>query len=292
MGYIKIRLTKVFAVGAVLTLCLTGCGVRNGSDNSGLKSSAEENISKESQKKQREKGEGSERGEGEGVDVTKVPENTVSTKTGNMVEAAAYTENGIPIYEAGNKNAIKAYLAKLPDKYLSYQKAKELGIIRGIRRANDLTKKQKSYFEKQWMSFYSRTKESNDIVEGKYDKDKGTVYKDAVVIVDYTIEGAPIYCYVSYDNGKYYLYSDSSRDKYGCRSSEDGFYVGPVYDEIRWYLVDGEEEATEFYLVENSKMSLKRMDKMLNSGEGSKELYLVYGFDYIVDTIDGAVICR
>ena len=54
------------------------------------------------------------------------------------------------------------------------------------------------------------------------------------------------------------------------------------------------EESTDFYLDKNSKISKKKLEKMLDSDEGydTRQVFPLYSMDYIADTIDGTTICR
>lgn len=285
MGCIKVKMIKFFTIGAVSICCLTACGAAV-DDGSGLpKSSAENTAVKDSEGEQ---------------DNTESGQETASEKpqikAGNMDKTNSVMDSGVPVYGAEEKESIREYLKNLPDQYLSFQEAKKLGIIREGHVNKGLKQKEKEYFGEQWMSFYTNARESKDILEGERNKDIGTVYEGAVVIVCYTIEGDPIYKYISYScrDGKFFLYEDSSRDEYACRSSRDAGYQA-VYGDIKWRLDRGDGgEEIEFYLVKNSEISSKKIEQMLNAEDGydNKKLYPIFSMEYIPAAIDGMVSCQ
>ena len=291
MRDIKRGMIKIFAVGAMAFL-LAGCGATAGNGDSGIVNDG--NSSAESQKgQQMDNDKADESGFSAGTENTDDAEKAdtvtrVGTDSAAAGEEAAnnenmdYTKDGIPIYGAGDKKAIRKYLTALPEEYLSFEKAKELGVIRDYS-LKDLTEKQMKYFQEKWLSFYTKSRESNDIAEGKRDKDIGTVYRDAIVTVHYTVEGDPIYEYISYtyeNGGEYFLYIDSSHDNFSCRASRDKGYSA-VYDALKEHR-DMEQETTEFYLLKDSSAHL---EKLLQKDYSSKELYMAYNLDYLVDTL-------
>lgn len=237
MGYIKVKLIKRLVGVVALSFCLTACGAAE--NNCDVRENAAETKADVPKTVVGENSSGNGEGD-EGIQKTEKPEG-IRIKVGNMDKTASGTDTEIPVYGAEEKEAIREYLAKMPDDYLSFRKAKKLGIIREGHVNRALKQKEKEYFGERWLSFYSNAKESQEILEGKREKDIGTKYEDAIVIVCYTTEGDPIYKYISYSyrDGKFYLYEDASRDRFGCRSSEEEGFHGS-YGDIKWLLPDGQ----------------------------------------------------
>lgn len=296
MGCIRIKMTKIIAIMAVSSFCFTACGTAANNCNvekrsADMTENEPEVVSGKASKGERNSAIG-RKGDAK-IQKTEEPEGK-RIKAGSMEETVPVTSAGVPVYREDDRESVREYLKEMPDGYLSFREAKQLGIIREDHVNNK--QKEKEYFGEQWLSFYSNSKESKDILEGKREKDIGTVYEDAVVIVHYTIEGDPIYKYISYSyrDGTFYLYEDASRDRFGCGSSKEEGLHGS-YGDIRWLQADGETDGfTDFYLVKSSNITSKKMEKMLDSDEAydSTVLFQVYRMGYMADTIDGAVICR
>lgn len=296
MGYIKARMIRHMAVITVSVICLTACGAV-GSNYSDGENAVEKGspVSEKVSEGNRMKGndahnvEEKESRKPDGLEEPRVMAGGADNASSNAYER-------IPVYGPEEKEAVRDYLAGLPDGFLSFQKAKKLGIIREGHVNADLKQEQKEFFGGQWLSFYSNAKQSKDILEGNMEKDIGTKYEDAVVIVCYTTEGDPIYKYISYSyrSGEFYLYEDASRDRFGSAGSrEEGFYGS--YNGIQWRILDGKgEEFTDFYLVKNGNLSKEKLEKMLDSDEGYdiRQVFPLYSMDYIADIIDGIAICR
>ncbi len=296
MGYIKARMIRHMAVIAVSVLCLTACGAAGSNYSDGENALEKGNpVSEKVSEGNRMKGNDAhnmEEKESQKPDGAEEPH----VMAGGADNASSNAYERIPVYGPEEKEAVRDYLAGLPDGFLSFQKAKKLGIIREGHVNADLKQEQKELFGGQWLSFYSNTKQSKDILEGNMEKDIGTKYEYAVVIVCYTTEGDPIYKYISYSyrSGEFYLYEDASRDRFGCSASKEEGFNGS-YHGIQWHIPDGKgEESTDFYLVKNSKISKKKLEKMLDSDEGydTRQVFPLYSMDYIADTIDGTTICR
>lgn len=186
----------------------------------------------------------------------------------------------IPVYSAEEKEEVKRYLGQMPDKYLPYKEIEERGIIQRIWRNSKEDKKQQKKFDKQWLNFYQDATRK----DLKWNVKKGEAYHDlafkqAVVILNYTVEGDPVYDYISCINGDYYYYSDNSRDEYGNGSAYNG-----SYKDLRAITEKGEngKEYTSFYLVKTREMTDEEIKKMIQSEKGYdiKEIAEVYSLDY------------
>lgn len=173
------------------------------------------------------------------------------------------TESNVPIYGVGDREKLEEYLATLPEKYLSGKKVKKLGFLVGYGQ-QFYSEKQRANFKKIWLDFFETTKEHQ-----KREKDIGC--ERAVVIVNYTIEGDPIYDYISYINGEYYLYVDSSRDRFGSGEPFDAVYEKMVSNTAK-------DDEIYYYLLKDSAMSEKQLKKHLRSeyGYDPEEIYEVY----------------
>lgn len=271
MGYIRIRMIKGVAMGVFVALCLTGCGSRSASETENYNGKLAEKA-------------GDASGENNLADTVAADESKKLAGTAEADNSAGvaekeitYTELGLPVYGKENKDKLKEYMASLPDKVLSFEEIKAAGMISCGRIF--YSKKENKYFEDKWFSFLEATREfekiEKDRSEGKAVHDIGL--ETALLILRYTIEGDPIYDYISYINGEYYWYSDNSRDEFG-----GGKYYGS-YEEIREN-ANHKERYTDFYLVKDSKMSAEKMKKMLDDENGydTKDLTLVYSVDYLV----------
>lgn len=242
MASIKKSIIKFCMAGSLVVLCLTGCG--------GKKAGEDEIKQKETVSKTNEK--------------------------------ATPISQGIPVYGKKDKGIIREFLAGLPNGYLNAEEVRELGILAGEYSVRNYSKEEREYHQEKWQEFFEKSREHDQILErGK----KGEAVHDigmeiAVVMVNYTTEGDPIYDYISYINGTYCYYSDNSRDSFGS-----GEATCLEYEDLREY-TNMEEQRTNFYLVKNADMSEKKMEEMLSSEEGysMKKLLQVYSVDYVEDT--------
>lgn len=258
MGYIRGKRIRGLAFLGILAVCITGCGA------TAPESAKNPTVDEVGASKQKGNGEVSISSSG----------SVQEEETENEAESS---EDGIPIYGKDSKKEIRKYLAKLPDKALSFQEAKELGVIRLLQYKNVFTADQKEYFEKKWMEFYNNTRKwKEEHRENIVHTDVG--YEAAIITLAYTVEGDPVYNYISFINGEYYIYSDYSKDKFG-----GGFHDGS-YKELRNVIEETEgEEYSSFYLLEEKKMSNQKIKQMLTSENGYDidKLVSVYQFDYV-----------
>lgn len=165
----------------------------------------------------------------------------------------------VPVYGKKQKAKIKKYLSSLPGK-ITVKEAKKRGIV--IQSYNN---KGKKYFQKEWMDFYKYVRTG----EKQYSpKDSAiTCYaqlnnKRAITILRYTIEGGPIYTYLSFINGKYYMLNDSSRDNFKA-PSWDGYSDLMVYKSLRKY-------KNCIYLFKKQGITSKQVKKIIESPSNSK----------------------
>lgn len=172
------------------------------------------------------------------------------------------SDTKIPVYSSSQKKQIKKYLASLPDDFLSAEDAAKLGIIMS---SVLLSESEQSAFDDKWTRFF----------QDKKNMMCPTGEADAIVVARYTTEGDPIYQYLSFISGDYYLYVDYSRDRYGSNSK----FVGN-YQEIR-RIVETKEKVTSFYLVQNFSINEKEFAKLINNPdfENDHKIYQVYEID-------------
>jgi len=206
-------------------------------------------------------------GTGDGAGTDRQREKTDGS-AGSGQDTGEYDGSRIPVYSAKEKKKVKKYLAGLPDKFLSFREAKDLGIIRNVEQSYLLKEKEEEYFTEQWIQFCQKIMdnrtcwETANSPEARHD----ITCEAAVVIVAYTVEGDPIYDYISYINGEYYWYSDSSKDKFG------GGYLDGRYKEMRIITEKTKKRKGKgFYLVADTNMTDKQIIKMLWSDEGYDE---------------------
>lgn len=290
MGYIKTKMIKFTAVAAVAGLCLTACGAVGGNreginENKKIVETKDDNPETASKNNQGKEDQRTGKGEDEGGQLTRN-----GYKAGNMNNTESKTDAKVPIYREGEEEAVQNYLSKLPDQPLSFAEAKKLGVI--LEGHMNTKQKEKEYFGEQWLTFYTNAKKSKKILDGKWEKDIATRYEEAVVIMQCTIEGDPIYKYISYSfqDGMFYLYEDTSRDHFG--SGDNGFHDS--YYDVKWNMEEGEDRvSTDFYMVKERKLSSKEFEKKLKEEDyDGRQLFRAYSIGYLVDTIDGMAICR
>jgi len=240
---------KLLLAAGVMVLCLAGWASRSASEPAGQKEAAED------RKQQEEK---------MPADVPAEADNTEADKPDDRQDIL-YTESGIPVYGKGEKDKIKEYLSDFPDKFLSFKEMKKLGIIGGMHNKNLYSKKETNYFDKEWHKFLTVAqrgeKMEQDRKQGKGVYDIGI--EIAVVLISYTMEGDPVYDYISYINGKYYLYTDYSRDKFGGGELE---FFGS-YGEMAEY-TSTTEGVVKYYLIQEEGVPKEKWEKWLNSEDG------------------------
>ncbi len=207
-------------------------------------------------------------GDGGGDETDGQIKKTDSGADGGRQDTGAYDGSRIPVYSAKEKKRVKKYLAGLPDKYLSFQEAKDLGIIRNVEQSYLLKGKEEAYFTEQWIQFCQKIMDNRTCQEiaNSSEERHDITCEAAIVIVAYTVEGDPVYDYISYINGEYYWYSDSSKDQFG------GGYLDGSYRELRIITEKTKKrKRTGFYLVADSGMTDREIIKMLWSDQGYDE---------------------
>lgn len=274
MGCIKKGKVSRAAAVAALSLSLTCCGSTAVSEKEGY-------LEKEAATA----GKNIEDGEGAAA-VSETPE--AGKEASGSSEEVVITDSciserpvrDIPVFGAEDKDKVRDYLAGLPNRNLTYEEAEERGLIRRIWLNRDEDKKYREKFDRQWLEFYQLVTRK----DLKWNAEEGEAYHDlavgkAIVILNYTMEGDPIYDYLSCINGEYYYYSDSSRDMYGS-----GNYDGSYKDIRMVHEKDSEgNEYTSFYLVKNNKLTEKEIKELIDSDEGYdvEDMTEVYSFDYL-----------
>lgn len=286
MDYIRKRVIKMLVVGVFMVVCISGCGRKAshaGDTGQAEKWSAGEENTKQD-KEQGIEGNVSQAGQkADNLENTKQEEGEEKKESGSGEIKAGQKE--IPAYGVQEKEKVKAYLAELPDEFLSFQDMKRIGVIGGAHNRQMYRAKELQYFEKQWFDFYKKTQEHWCMQKAR---EKGEAVYDigletAMVLATYTTEGDLIYDYISYINGRYYLYTDSSRDKFG------GGFFEAEYSELR-SLWKAKGEYTEYYLLGDDEISDKTMKKLLKRKDGYNAKKLKY--IYKVSQYKEAVQCR
>lgn len=100
--------------------------------------------------------------------------------------------------------------------------------------------------------------------------------EDAVVILQYTIEGDPILIYVSYRDGNYYRMYDSSRDKFGGSD----YYESGQAPFLKEYFSNG---YAEYYLTNEENLSLDQIESYYLSSDvpvSERGIYRIFSFPY------------
>lgn len=183
--------------------------------------------------------------------------------TSEKEEVVTESIQEVPVYGKKQKKKIQKYLAGLPDDYLGVQEACNLGMIM---RSSALKQEEQESFDKKWLDFFDDIKRITC----------PTGEQRAAVIVEYTMEGDPIYTYLSYIDGEYFCYVDDSRDSY--RADGEKNFSGS-YQSLRQIVEKEEEEKTiEFYLVNDLSISDKKLKEEINSPEFEvgKKIWLLY----------------
>jgi len=271
MGYKKRMIRRIVIVG-MLVFSLTYCGSTAVSVKEEVPENESANIPDDAENKES----GGEKAESE------TPE--------TRIEVSCYSERpiwDIPVFRAKDKESVKGYLSGMPEGYLTYKEVEERGVIQRIWQNSKEEKKQREKFDKQWLDFYQQATRK----DLKWNVKKGEAYHDmaveeAVVILSYTIEGDPIYDYLSCINGDYYFYSDNSRDAYGSGSYDGSYKDLRVINEKD----ENGNEYSSFYLVKDREMTNKEIKRMIQSEEGYdiEEIVNVYSLNYVlqVDSAD------
>lgn len=251
---------RLLLAGGITACCLIGCGSKVASET-------------ENQKAAEEKKEPEEKTADREADDSKADNTDVKMDDKQEI---SYTESGIPVYGEGEKGKIKKYLSSLPDKVDSFQEMKKLGMIGGTHNRILYSEKENNYFDEEWYKFLTITRKSE---ERERDRKQGKAVHDistaiAVVMLSYTTEGDTVYDYISYIDGKYYLYTDYSRDKFG-----GGEFYGS-YEEVVAY-TNAKEETVEYYLIREEDAPKEKWEKWLNAEDGydMKKINQIYAVE-------------
>lgn len=244
--------------GGITACCLAGCGSRVASETKNQQSSSgrqdrQVEVKTQQEKKTLEKEEA-------------VADNTTADNTEEKTDDKqdiTYTESGIPVYGEGEKGKIKKYLSSLPDKVDSVREMKKLGMIGGTHNRYLYSQKENNDFDKEWYKFLTITRRGEEM---ERDRKAGKGVHDisirtAMVLLSYTTEGDTIYDYISYIDGKYYLYTDGSRDRFGS-----GEFYGS-YGEVAEYK-NAKKEAVEYYLIREEGVPQEKWEKWLKAEDG------------------------
>lgn len=104
-----------------------------------------------------------------------------------------------PGFYSKDKEKIAAWLKKYPDQYDSEEDAYQNQVLLFGYCENKKGKEALDEFVTRW----------------KACKKENISYQQALVVLQYTVEGDPIYSYLLNDSGTIYIYEDASRDAYG-----------------------------------------------------------------------------
>ena len=251
---------RLLLIGGMTACCLIGCGSRVASETKNQQAASEG-------EQQEEKADDKEAAVADNVKA----DNT-DVKTDDKQDVS-YTDSGIPVYGEDDKGKIKKYLSSLPDKVDSFQKMKKLGIIGGMHNRKLYSQKENNYFDKEWYKFLTVTRKSEDRErnrkQGKGVYDVST--RIAIVMSSYTTEGDTVYDYISYIDGKYYLYTDYSRDRFG-----GGEFFGS-YEEVVEHTDTKAEAVKYYYLISEEDVPEEKWKKWLaEDGYDVKKINQVY----------------
>lgn len=259
---------RLLLLGGMTACCLIGCGSRVASETNNQRAASGEKNQQVSEEKQQEE----IADEKEAAVADNVKADNTDVKTDDKQDVS-YTDSGIPVYGEDDKGKIKKYLSSLPDKVDSFQKMKKLGIIGGMHNRYLYSQKENNYFDKEWYKFLTITRKAEererDRKQGKGVYDVST--RNAIVMLSYTTEGDTIYDYISYIDGKYYLYTDYSRDRFG-----GGEFFGS-YEEVVEHTDTKAEAVKYYYLISEEDVPEEKWEKWLaEDGYDVKKINQVY----------------
>lgn len=188
--------------------------------------------------------------------------------------------NNVPVYGKSEKNKIKKYLASLPGS-ITEKKAKEMGIVIKF---YDYRKKNK--FKDEWISFYKYVKKGEDACRPGNSAltCSASPYMAAVVVLKYTVEGDACYEYISFIDGEYYVYSDSSRDKYKASTwegySEIGTYKSLKKCKVEHKTLDKDKYLSiEYSLFKKNDITNKEANELFSQNNSYvNKYYNVFGY--------------
>ncbi|MFG6393549.1 MAG: hypothetical protein K1W24_05090 [Lachnospiraceae bacterium] len=198
-------------------------------------------------------------------------DNITSVKKENKTNANKKTAKNlyknVPVYSKNEEKKIKKYLASLPDT-INEKEAEKKGIV--IQNIYNNKKKEKKFFN-MWQDFYKYTREGEDAENPKDGVIKcyAEPFKAAIVILRYTTEGDACYTYISFIENEYYVYNDTSRDKFGCKSSIcDGYSEIGTFKSLRKrreVVKDGNEKYSSivYSVYKKPGISQKEMKKVM-----------------------------
>ena len=192
----------------------------------------------------------------------------------------------VPVYGKNEKKKIKKYLHSLPDS-LTVKKAKKKGIVIETYKAY----KNKNPFQDMWMDFYKYTREGEKIAIIKKKDLLMCVEKPfgaAIVVLRYTVEGDPCYTYISFTEDGYYVFDDSSRDKFKA-DSWDGYSETGTFKSLRKITktIDCKEDKnsylyTNYVLFKEPGVSKKKARQIIKTDTGYNKHYEIFGYRTMV----------
>lgn len=204
--------------------------------------------------------------------------NTASKKT------AKNLYKNVPVYGKNEEKKIKKYLASLPNT-INEKEAEKKGIV--IQNIYNNKKKEKKFLN-MWQDFYKYTREGEEAENQKGNAIKcyAEPFRAAIVILKYTIEGDACYTYISFIENEYYVYDDTSRDKFGCKSSIcDGYSEIGTFKSLRKrreVVKDGNEKYSSivYSVYKKPGISQKEMKKVMKQINAyANKYYDIYEYD-------------
>ncbi|MCR5586508.1 MAG: hypothetical protein K6F77_03155 [Lachnospiraceae bacterium] len=175
---------------------------------------------------------------------------------GSSDEDVVY-DGKIPVYSKDDADKITDFLSGLPDKPLTYDEEKELGII------VDASTVDESYRQE----LFEEMCDFRDATSDDATSDTTSSIKKAIVILLLNEDNKPVYVYISYVDGKFLMYEydgftvdeedRGSVENYLCSfnklmSFEDSYTDGTEY--------------TAFYLVSDDDMTEKELKENVEKG--------------------------
>ena len=182
--------------------------------------------------------------------------------TGETSDTGEFSDNGqgsvpekIPVYQKEEQDQLKEMLARM-----SVEEIDRIAENKEQRTDMVVLSKEGESNLKRWMEFCKNAKKDRE---------------DAVLILEYTIEGDPVLEYLSYKNGVYYWMQDTTRDRFGEQKYQEGegTYLKGYFDDGQAY----------YYLTDQEELTLREVREYQLSGAVRPEdypFYVLFSFPY------------
>lgn len=158
------------------------------------------------------------------------------------------SEDKLPIYQKEQGEEVKALLASYGDLNSEEYHPSSASMKYG----NDILIRDNKYEDisnlERWVTFYNHTASGE---------------ADAILLVQFTVEGDAILSYLSYEDGTYYQMIDNTRDKMGSQT-----YLSAQFPYLKEYQEKG---FIQYYLTEEESLSREQISLYLLSSAASVE---------------------